>query len=145
MMPSFKLKFQTSQTTKLNNTIIVDKIVAKLNEKKYEVLEIKDDVIIFGRPFFELVWNHQVPYLLDGGNFIIKKSETETIVVMHYFIKTLYLLIISITFLIYMLYIEFYEGLLFFGVFFLIAGLIQFFITKNVGHKLLNDILTGKY
>ena len=41
MMPSFKLKFQISQTTKLDNTIIIDKIVTKLNQKKYEVLEIK--------------------------------------------------------------------------------------------------------
>lgn len=143
MMISFKLKFQTSQTTHLDDAIILEKIVTILNNKKYEVLEIKGNSVTFGRPFFELVWNHEVPYILDGGNFMIEKSESETIVVLDYFIKTLYPLIISIAFLMYMVYIELYEGLLFFGTFFLITGTYQFFATKNVGKKLLNNILTS--
>jgi len=145
MKPIFRLKFQTSQTTQLDKTIILEKIITKLNDKKYEVLEVKDDVITFGRPFFELMWRHEAPYILDGGSFNVIALEKEKTVVLNYYINTFFPLLVFGAFITFILIQEFYEGLFFFGAFFLITGLIQFFTSKNVGKKLLNDILTGEY
>lgn len=140
-MLSFKLKFQTSQITHLPALDISEKIIKKLKDKKYEIEEVSDQNIIFGRPLFELVWNFEAPYILDGGDFEITKSEKGTTIILNYFIKTFYPILIFTLLMTFMLIREEYFGLLFFAIFFLITGTIQFFTTQNVGKELLKDII----
>ena len=139
---SFKFKFQTSQKTNFGSAIIVNKIIARLQDEKYDISKVTDKSISFKRSPFRLVWNFQAPYILDGGNFEISKSEQETIVVLHYFINILYYLLIWISLAIFLINQGEYSAILFFGAFILIAAFFQYNVSKNVGKDLLNDILS---
>jgi hypothetical protein len=141
-IPKFRFKFQASQKTDFSNPIIVEKILAKLKDKKYIILGVTDNTITFERNPFRLVWNFQAPYILDEGDFKITKSEQGTIVVLNYFFNILYLIAISTAFVVFCIINGLFFGALFFGLFYLIAGVFQYNTTKNVGEELLNDILT---
>ena len=144
-IPNFKLRFQTSQITVVAATIIIKKILEKLEDKKYQIRAVTDTKVAFGWDPFRWVWNFQAPYILDGGNFEITKSEKGSIVVLNYFIDTLYPLLIITAFVTFFTIQGEYFGILFFGTFFLIAGTYQYFTTKNVGKELLNSVLTEDY
>lgn len=141
---NFRIEFQTSQITNLSASVIREKIFAKLNDKKYVVEDDENNTITFGRELFELVWSFEAPYILDGGCFEIIESEKGIIVVLNYFLKTLYFLLMVIIFMILLISNQLYTGIFFFTTFFLCIGIYQFFTTKNVGEKLLRDILTDK-
>lgn len=138
---SFKLEFQTSQKTNFATPIIVSKILAKLQDKKYELCEVTDKRITFKWSILRFVWNFKAPYILDGGDFEITKSEQGTIVVLNYFINTLSYLLIFFALGIFLVIQGEYFAILFFGIFFLIATVFQYNTTKNVGKELLNDML----
>lgn len=140
--PNFKLKFQTSQITNLASPIIINKIITKLQDKKYEITERR---ITFERNSFQLVPNFKAPYILDGGNFEIIKSEQETVVVLSYFINVLYSLLIIIALITFATIQGEYFDIFFFGTFYLIARTFQYTITKNAGRDLLRNILTEDY
>lgn len=144
-MISLKLKFQTTQTTHLEASIISKRILRKLEDKKYEIKEVSNSTIVFGRPIFELVWNFEVPHILDGGSFELIESENGITVVLNYFIKTFYLILIFTSISIFLINLAEYMALLLFGLFFLFTGIIQFFTTRNVGQKLLKEIIDGHY
>src|ERR1700733_6532367 len=138
-IPSFKLKFQTSQITDFDTPIITGKILVKLQNKKYQICAVTDNSITFRWDPFRLVWNFQAPYLLDGGDFEITKSEQGTIVVLNYSINTLYPLFIITAMMTILIIQGEYFGILFFGIFFLIAATHQYITTKKVGKELLSD------
>jgi hypothetical protein len=110
---NFKLKFQTSQKTDFAGAIIVSKILAKLEEEKYDISKVTDKSIAFKQSPFRLLWNFQAPYILDGGNFEIKRSEQETIVVLHYFINILNYLLIWVALVIFLITQGEYSAILF--------------------------------
>jgi len=138
---NFKLKFQTSQITNCTSPITISKILTKLQNKKYEICEITDTNITFKWSTFRLVSNSNALYILDGGEFEISKSEEGTIVILSYFINTWYYLIIIIAFITFLVIQGAYFGILFFGIFFLMAAGFQYTITKNAGEELLTDML----
>lgn len=140
---NFKLKFQTSQITHFATPIIIGKILAKLQDKKYQISSSTDKSITFRWNPFKLVWNFQAPSILDGGVFEITQSEQGTIVVLNYFINTLYPLLIITAFATFFIIQGEYFGILFFGAFFLAVGVYQYTTTKNIGKKLLNEVLTN--
>jgi len=139
---NFRLKFQISQTTNFSPSIVREEIFARLKDKKYLIEEATSNKVIFGRELFELVWNFEAPYILDGGSFEIIESEKGTTVILSYFIKTLYTLLFFIAFIIFIISKEAYYAIFFVTTFYLLVGFSQFFITKRVGEKLLRDILT---
>jgi hypothetical protein len=139
--PKFRLSFQTSQVTDLEPSLLLGKIAAKLEDKKYVIREVTTNMVRFSWDPWKLVWNFQAPYILDGGNFEITNSETGTIVVLNYFVNGLYPLLIITTMLTFMTVHGDYWGISFFGLFFLVAATFQYFTTKNVGKDLLRDIL----
>ena len=139
---SLKFKFQTSQKTNFGSAIIVNKIIARLQDEKYDISKVTDKSISFERSPFRLVWNFQAPYILDGGNFEISKSEHETIVVLHYFINIFYYFLIWIALAIFLINQGEYSAILFFGAFILIGAFFQYNVSKNVSKDLLNDILS---
>ncbi len=67
----FRFKFQISKKTDFPTSIIVEKILAKLKNKKYSILDVTDNSITFEKNPFRLVWNFQAPYILDEGDFKI--------------------------------------------------------------------------
>ena len=140
-LPSLKLKFKTSKNTNLNASLIKTRITKKLENKKYVILESANNSIKFGSRTFELVWNFQAPFLLDGGNFQINEMEEETLVTLDYFIDTLYSLLVIAAIIVVIIIQGEYSAILFFGLFYLIAAVFQYFTTKNVGKNLLDDIL----
>jgi hypothetical protein len=138
----FRFEFQASQKTDFSAPVIVEKILTKLKDKKYCIDEATDNSITFEWNPFRLVWNFQAPYILDGGDFKITKSEQGTIVILNYFHNILYQLAV-LTMLITICIVQgLFIGVLFFGLFYLIAGVFQYNTTKNVGRELLSDILT---
>lgn len=78
---NFKLKFQTSQITHFATPIIVGKILAKLQDKKYQISSSTDKSITFRWDSFKLVWNFQAPYILDEGVFEFTKSEKNRLLI----------------------------------------------------------------
>jgi|SRR5882672_7553415 len=137
----FKLRFQTSQITNLAAPIVISNILTKLKDKKYQVLNVTDRNITFKWNSFKLVSNFKAPYILDGGNFEITESEQGTVVVLNYFINTLYSLLIIILLITFVTIQGEYFGIFFFGIFYLIAATFQYTITKNAGKELLRNIL----
>jgi len=141
-LPNFKLKFQISQTTSFDTPTIIDKILTKLENKKYQIRAVTDNTITFRWNPFRLVWNFQAPFLLDGGDFEIAKTAQGAIVVLNYYINVLYPLLIIIGFMTVLITDGDYSDISFFGIFFLLAGAFQYITTKSVGKELLRDILT---
>ena len=139
--PNFKLRFQTSQQTNLNSPIIVSKILVKLEDKKYEICKVTDKSVTFKWNPFRPVWNFQAPYILDGGNFEITKSEAGSIVVLNYFINPVSYILIWFGLVILLITEGQYLGILFLGTLILIFAIVQYNVTKNEGEDLLSDIL----
>ena len=139
---NFKLKFKTSQTTNLNTSVIINKILTELRDKKYEIQEVTTESVVFKWNQFRLVPNYKAGYILDGGNFEIIKSDQETVVVLSYFINILYSLIIIAALITFVILQGEYFGIFFFGIFYLIAASFQYTMTKNAGIELLRNIFT---
>lgn len=140
-IPKFKLRFRTSQTTDITPSIVFDRIVANMEANKYQIQLQTDKAVKFGRNPFQLVWNFQAPSKLDGGIFEINQSEQKVIVVLHYFINTLYPLAMIIALILFFTIQGDYLAVGVFGVFFILTGMYQYFTTRNVGRQLLADIL----
>jgi hypothetical protein len=140
-IPTFKIRFETSQTTDLATEMVIFNIRSKLREEGYEILTLPDKSLSFKFPPFKFVWSHQAPYILSGGVFEVRATTEGTIVTLDYFINMLSQLLIF-TFLVTAIIIDGeYWAILFFGTFFFVASIFQYFTTKNVGKKLLNSIL----
>jgi hypothetical protein len=144
-IPSFKLTFQASEISVLDNSIIINKILAELESKKYRVRSVSDSSIIFDWNPWRLMWSFQTPYLLDGGHLEISKSENGSLVVLTYFIETLYSFLTIATVSTILIVQGEYGGLAFLGTFFLIISTYQYFTTKNVGKNLLKVILDDEF
>ncbi|MDB5132344.1 MAG: hypothetical protein JWR02_2093 [Mucilaginibacter sp.] len=144
-IPNFKLTFQTSQITSFATPIVVGRILTKLQNKKYQICSTTDNSITFRWNPFRLLWNFQAPYVLDGGVVEITKLEKETIVVLNYYINTLYSLLVFTALITGIIIQGDYIAILFFGILFLTAGVYQYYTTKRVGKELLNYILTENY
>ena len=140
-IPNLKLSFQISRTTNLDDFVIVYNIRQVLGNKKYRVRALSENNIIFDFNPWRFVWNHQAPYILDGGDFKISTTGEVTTVTMNYFIDLLWPLIQMAAILVLLIIQEFYIGILFFAAFFLIASTFQYFTTRNVGRELLDEIL----
>jgi hypothetical protein len=138
---SFKLKFQISQTTHFATSNVIDRILVRLQDKKYQISNVTNSSVRFGQNTSKLVWNFKAPYVLDGGNFEITRSEQETVVVLSYFINVLPSLLIIIALLIFVVIQGEYFGIFFFGLFYIIAGSFQYTITKSAGRELLTSVL----
>lgn len=139
--PSFKISFQTSQTTDLPNELIVFNIRSKLRAEGYEILTLPDKSLSFKFPPFKFVWNFEAPYILDGGVFKISQTEQGTMVTLSYFVNMLYSLLVFIFLTTVVIIDGEYWAILFFGTFFFAASIFQYFTSKNVGKKLLTSIV----
>lgn len=140
-IPSLKLKFQVSQNTRLDNSLVRSRIEQKLTDGKYIIRASTDNNIEFGRRMFELVWNFQAPYILDCGNFQLDKTGGEITVTLNYFIKFLYPLLVFFAVIVGAIIQGMYFAIPFLISFILITSLIQYFITKSVGKSLLSNVL----
>jgi hypothetical protein len=136
-----KLRFKVSQSTILEPPIVIERIHLKLNDKKYNVIEVTDNTVIFKERPWVLMWNFQAARRLDGGHFEIDLSNNGQSVSLNYYINLLPLLVAITLLEIFTIRDRIYDASIFFGVFFLIAGFIQTIVVRGVARQMLREIL----
>ena len=138
---NFKLNFNVSGESTLNNAAIFDRITTVLRYKKYRILSTTMDTVTFDCNPWRLKWNFE-PTQVDGGVFEICPTANGQSVSLKYYFNLLYPVIVIIFFLFVIINDKIYEGLWFLGTFFTIAYTIKIITVRNKGSALLKDILT---
>jgi hypothetical protein len=137
-----KIKFQVSQTTNLEPSIIIDRILILLKDKKYRIQEVTDNSITFDDDPWVLRWNFQQIRRLDGGRFEICASDGSKSVSFKCYLDILQTLLLLSAILIFLIVQWDYTGLLFLGLFILIVGSIQITTSKDVAREMVREILS---
>ncbi|QTE37134.1 hypothetical protein J3L18_29170 [Mucilaginibacter gossypii] len=135
-----KIKSQISQTTVLQTQAIIEKILFQLNEKEYRLINETDKSVKFDISQWQLRWNFE-PTRLDGGEFEVSTADNCTMVSLTYYNDLLIPLIMLAALSTLLLIDGQYEGIIFFGAFYLITGIIHLITSKTKAKELLNDIL----
>jgi hypothetical protein len=138
---AMKLKFQVSQSTDLQPPVIIERILLKLRDYTYSVIDVADNSVSFKERPWRLMSNIQAARRLDGGQFEIEVSNNRISLCLHYYLDLLPLLLLVAALEIVTIYNGVYEGTIFFAVFFFIAGLIQIAVSKGAANGMLKEIL----
>jgi hypothetical protein len=135
-----KIEYHISKTTSLPTQAIIERIRFQLNEKEYRLMGETNQSVRFDINQWALRWNYK-PTRLDGGEFEISTADNCTTVSLSYYSDLLTPLIMYIAMIAFLLINKAYEGILFFGAFYLITGIIHLVTSKIKAKELLNDIL----
>ncbi|MFI5138092.1 MAG: hypothetical protein ACHQIM_09705 [Sphingobacteriales bacterium] len=140
-----KIKYHASKSTDLEPSVIIEKILAKLNTKKYRITNVTNNEVTFDDWRVLFVSRVKALRRLDGGKFEISTSDNGTMVNFSYHLNFLPLLLVIGALMASLAYDGDYGGVIFFGVFYAIAGFVQNIATKDAGKAMLSVILTGEY
>ncbi|MGZ3820214.1 MAG: hypothetical protein ACXVB6_06460 [Mucilaginibacter sp.] len=138
---SLKLNYRVSKPTNLEPTVINERILLKLNDEKYNVIEATDHVVTFKERPWVLMSNAKAARRLDGGRFEIGVADNNPSLSLHYYLNLVPLLVMVSVLEIATIYNRFYVGGIFFGIFFFIALLIQLLVSRGVANGMLSEIL----
>jgi hypothetical protein len=141
---AIKLRFQVSQSTNHEPPIIIDSILLKLKDKKYNVIDVTDSSVKFKERPWVIMSNFRATMRLDGGRFEIGVSDNGMLVSLHYYYNLLTILLALTILEIFTISDGVYEGSIFFALFFFISSIIQIVISKGVAKRMLSEIVNVK-
>jgi hypothetical protein len=136
---NFKLKYQLIQTTNLESELLIERMQLVLNDKGYRLINITNDSVKFDTNPWKFEWNFS-PTTLDGGEFKITASNDERTIHLDYYFNILPGLFSLLFLIMVVINAGEYDGVLFFGSFFLIASVVHIFVLKGKAKELLHDI-----
>jgi hypothetical protein len=137
---NLKLNFHISQETNLSNSVIFDRIITELKNKKYRVLSVTLDTVTFDDNPWRLRWNFD-PAQVDGGVFEVHAFDDKQIVSLNYYFDFLSVLGIIILMVIGAISEKFYEAIIFIISFYTITCIIELLRQKSKARALLTHIL----
>ena len=80
-----KLKYKIAETTELSSETLINRIVSKIQEKKYGIVSVTDSSVSFDDNQRLVVGNWEYARRLHSGNFEIVNNKTSNIVVFEYY------------------------------------------------------------
>jgi hypothetical protein len=79
-----KLKYKISKSTELSSKTIINRILLKIQEKKYGLVSVTDSSVSFDENSGGLVWNWEYARRLHSGRFDVICDNSSNIVVFDY-------------------------------------------------------------
>ncbi|MEO8885864.1 MAG: hypothetical protein ABI367_07350 [Mucilaginibacter sp.] len=141
-IPEVIFRFQTEQTTSASLEAIKYEILQKLKEYDYRVTAVTTNSVTFKEKPGMVVTGVESKKLLSGGEFLINQLEYSNTLVFNYRINILPGFVILFIVLTFCIIERMYSGIPFFGGFFLIASVFQYFSFKTAGKEILDEIIT---
>lgn len=138
-----KIKLKTSQSTKLSNRTIIDRIISELNNSNYRILNTTNDIVEFDDSPWKLMWNFQAARRFDGGKFEISLRDNLTLVSFTYYRSLIWPVIILIVLSIILIAQGEYHAPLFFLAFYIFAIGINMITLKGIAEDMLTEIIEG--
>jgi hypothetical protein len=136
-----KLKFKITQSTSLSPQALTGKIVSRLDDSGYRVINVSTNIVEFNEPMFKLMERTKAMRRLDGGQFEISLSGNQTSVTLNYYVSLTAYILLFIALSAFLIYKGEYYGILFFLVFYSFAIPIQIITQRSAAKDMLNSIL----
>jgi hypothetical protein len=138
-----KLRFKITRSTSLSPPALTGKIVSRLDYGNYRVVNVTAHVVEFNDPPWKLMERTKAMKRLDGGQFEIRVSDTQILIIFNYYVSLTAPIFMFIGLSAFLIYQGEYYGILFFLAFYLVALPIQIIMQRGAANDMLNSILNG--
>jgi len=135
---------QISTTTDFDEAILLKKILAVLEEDRYGIKRLTNNIVEFSQHNGGLRWNFEYFGLLDSGEFSVERSDDKNVVKLTYLAiplsEIVFVIAIFLFFAIFGIINEVY-GSFFVGFVFLMLLVFKYFNLRSVAESMLHEIV----